>query len=436
MEAIGVTLSVLPIFSVCLEYFQYFKTAQSFSFDSKILLWKLDFEHERFIIWGEKHGCSFGEKDSQSSGPDNKKRLLVENALTLIAELFKNTRYCTINMDTAALKRFKTRFKNRDTLTNGTDLVPSQPGAAAKIRWAVYDKNKFEVLIKDIRDLVTGLYEILPVPNKERDRLVLDDMRSLLPDTEQLKQVEIASEDLYVAWSEAASIMILASEAGSVSAAAVPVMDHPQSQAFVRQESGEREQFAELNKQLGSVAHTKFCMTLTPQCLSASTAVPCTPHLIEETRVLNSDFPSFTPEGYQVISSLGNLITDKINPKFPSRALEILEIANYEAAASQALAIESMLPAEDIKIYCSPCACAIRTALRISKERSTLLIEYTVRVDERLPPSCCSYSTLVDAISSLLRIIQLAESGQLGRIANVIDHNLLKYLDRQWTEKM
>jgi hypothetical protein len=262
MEAIGVTLSVLPIFSVCLEYFQYFKTAQSFSFDSKILLWKLDFEHERFLIWGEKHGGSYNEKDSQSSGPDNNKHLLVEDALTLIAELFKNStvlhdKYGVSQngeqsdvevegksrfLSTAALKRFKSRFKNRDTLTNGTDLVPRQPGAAAKTRWAVYDKSKFEVLIKDIRDLVTGLYEILPVPNKERDRLVLDDMRSLLPDTEQLKQVELASEDLYVAWSEAASIMILASEAGSVSAVAVPVPDNPQAQAFVRQESGEREQ--------------------------------------------------------------------------------------------------------------------------------------------------------------------------------------------------
>jgi hypothetical protein len=193
---------------------------------------------------------------------------------------------------------------------------------------------------------------------------------------------------------------------------------------------------AELNKQLGSVAHTEFYMTLTPQCLSVSTAVPCTPNLVGETCVLNSDFPSFTPEGYNVISSLGSLITDKIDPKFPNRAGDILEIMNFECAVLQALAIESMLPAEDIKIYCSPCACAIRTALRISKDRSTLLIKYTVRVDERLPSSCCSYSTLVDTISSLLHIIQLAESSQLGRIVNVIDRSLLTHLDRQWIEKM
>jgi hypothetical protein len=104
----------------------------------------------------------------------------------------------------------------QNSLNNGTNHIASRPDLAARTRWAVFDKSKFEVLVKDIRELVTSLYEILPVPNKERDRMVLEDMRSLLPDTDRLKQVELASEGLYAAWSEAASLMVLASETGSI----------------------------------------------------------------------------------------------------------------------------------------------------------------------------------------------------------------------------
>jgi hypothetical protein len=51
-----------------------------------------------------------------------------------------------------------------------------------KTRWAINDKSKFESLIRDVRDLVDGLYAILPVSDKERDRTSIQDIVSLLPD--------------------------------------------------------------------------------------------------------------------------------------------------------------------------------------------------------------------------------------------------------------
>src|SRR5271169_4600629 len=205
MEAIGCTLAVLPIFSLCLEYFEYFKTAQSLSADCQILLLKLDFEHERFIIWGEKHGIGNDANGIQGSGPSNwttNKLKLVMDALNLIEALFKDSRalcdkYGVKQLEpnnehgqvevsekfisTAALKRFRRRGKTEVIMVDSTDHSASRPGLATRPKWAIYDKAKFEVLVKDIREFVTSLYEILPVPNKERDRMVLDDMRSLLP---------------------------------------------------------------------------------------------------------------------------------------------------------------------------------------------------------------------------------------------------------------
>lgn len=164
--------------------------------------------------------------------------------------------------------------------------------------------------------------------------------------------------------------------------------------------------------------------------------MPCHPISVGETCVLKADFPSFTPEGTNVFGSLGRRITESINPSLPSTALEILQAFNIDCEDFQKLAIEGLLPVADVKVYCPPCACAIRTALRICQEKSSELIKYVVRVDERLPSSCCSYSTIVDTISSLLRTIQLTESDQLGRLTDILHFSMLRFLDRQWIEKM
>ena len=174
----------------------------------------------------------------------------------------------------------------------------------------------------------------------------------------------------------------------------------------------------------------------TPECVSVSKTVPCHPSSVGESCVLKANFPSFTPEGYTVFSSLGKQITKAINPSLPSAVPDILQVRNVECETFQHLAIQALLPVADVKIYCPPCACAIRSALTICQKNSSDLIKYTVRVDDRLPSSCCSHSTIVDTISSLLEIIQLTESDQLGKLKKDLEYHMLKHLDRQWIEKM
>jgi hypothetical protein len=193
---------------------------------------------------------------------------------------------------------------------------------------------------------------------------------------------------------------------------------------------------AELDAELLSASHVDFFVVFTPECLSVSTTVPCRPSSVGEMCVLKADFPSFTPEGNNVFWSLGRRITDTIDPSLPSEARDILQVINFECETFQNLAIQGLLPVADVKIYCPPCACAIRTALTICNDHSSDLIKYIVRVDERLPSSCCSYSTIVATISSLLQTIQITESGQLGRLKDILQFGMLKYLDRQWIEKM
>jgi hypothetical protein len=258
MKTTGCTLSVVvPIFNLCLEHFENFKTAQSFSADCQILLLKLDFEYERFIIWGEKHGIKTDANDSQDSELDNSitsKLMQAKHALNVIEAFFKDSwtlydKYGVEQLEpnnepgqvevkenfisTTALKRFRRGVKTEATMVDSTNHSANRSGLAAKAKWAIHNESKFGVLVEDIRELVTSLYEILPVPNKERDRMVLDDMKSLLPDTHRLKQIELASEDYYTAWSEAASLIVLASEVGSVAPTSLP--NGTQIPQFVRE---------------------------------------------------------------------------------------------------------------------------------------------------------------------------------------------------------
>jgi len=231
ITGISLVLGLAPLFSICLEYFEYFKTAQSLSADLEILLLKLDFEHEKFIVWGEANGISktVGEGRNLELDVQAKSRL-VKRGLEAIRLLFENGRKLQEQyglrasesldgkgkkqrlLSSSSLNRFRRSYKELQSRTG----EQSQPGVVLKTMWAVHDKAKFVVLISDIKDLVDDLYKFIPVTNKARDRIIFRDMRALLPDLRTLRLVEKASEETYPTWSETASLMILASESGTI----------------------------------------------------------------------------------------------------------------------------------------------------------------------------------------------------------------------------
>ena len=231
ISGIGLALGIVPLFSVCLEYFEYFKTAQSLLSDFEVLLLKLDFEHERFIAWGEVNGISKTIEEGRNCELDNPQKAdLIKRSLESIQSLFKNserlqTKYGVQALNTPSsggptpkfpgsfgLSRFRKSYKRLNKSTEGEKTL----SVLSKTKWAIHDKGKFEILISDIRDLVNGLYHTLPVSNKERDMVAFKDIKCLLPDLTRLKLVELASEDVYPTWSQAASVMIMASEPGTV----------------------------------------------------------------------------------------------------------------------------------------------------------------------------------------------------------------------------
>jgi len=229
--SVGLILGLAPMFSVCLEYFQYFKSAQSFSVDLELLILKLDIEHERMIAWGEANGILKTADEGRNPGFDiPSKNDLIKRCLSSIHSLFGDSKklqeYYGLKaidgnyleatnpkfLSTSGLRSFRKSYSRISKATGSQN----KPGVLSKTRWSIYDKAKFMVLLSDINRLVDGLYEVLPVHNKVRDEIVFKAIRSLVPDFKRLRLVETASEDKYSTWSEVASLMAAASEAGTI----------------------------------------------------------------------------------------------------------------------------------------------------------------------------------------------------------------------------
>lgn len=232
METIGLALAILPAFSVCLEYFQLYKTAKATDRESRILMFKFDCEHENFIIWGERHGV-LKPRGADGRNPDlddHRKGERISTALNLIRDLLSDAvklkeRYGVIasvgvgELEGPDQTQHPTTYPSSSGLRRlqwlgGRGKEPGEQslGLVEKTRWAIHDRTKFQQLIDHIRDLVERLYTILPIPAQDRNNLAIRDLKVLARHMTELRLYEEASMSAYPVWSGAASVMI---EAGS-----------------------------------------------------------------------------------------------------------------------------------------------------------------------------------------------------------------------------
>ena len=63
--------------------------------------------------------------------------------------------------------------------------------------------------------------------------------------------------------------------------------------------------------------------------------------------------------------TIWNRITKDINPEVGYDYLQIPQQSNYEFPEIQKLALEASLPVAKVDVFCTPCACAIQTAIRM-----------------------------------------------------------------------
>jgi Prion-inhibition and propagation len=241
-EAIGLTMgamSLASLFSTCVECFGYFSASKDFERDRNILLVRLDFERNKLLIWGNSVGVlretGDGLLKALGRGKDThqKSRQQLECIISILtdAEKLQETygvrgsegqRKESISWSLVSknnLDLFKLTLK-RFLLRNPKEAAEYRKYKIwAKLKWAIHDKQKFQGLINDLKELVDQLFLIqlnskLLVNPGQLDASMKTDIE-LIDNVGQLRLVQEACEDSYRAWSDHAGSVIAASENGT-----------------------------------------------------------------------------------------------------------------------------------------------------------------------------------------------------------------------------
>lgn len=431
-------VALASLFSTCLECFDYFKAAQSFTGDLEILVNKLDCQKERLLTWGELVGISKTAEEGRNAELDTPKGDLVKRCLNSITSLCSDAetlqknygvQYMTghsspVDRNARLSSKRMALFRKAFQRIAQTD-ARRQPGVLAMTRWAIHDKSKFETLTTHIRELVDGLHNLVPVPTRSQETMVQADIASL--DLSRLRLVQSACEGIYQSWSDAASVIIMASEIGTIDRRSdgewIQDRSHSErsegetgvtSKQGTAQSVGARTrskrpccmgQFhhAYLYLILGfdiSSSLTKFYFVFTPRCLEDS-YTKCYPSKFGSAS-LGQNGTSFLPPNLPKHWTLGQRITDMMDVHLGT-----------------------------VYIFTAPCLCAVRTALEVCARENGSVLRYMVRVDDRMSASCCPEETKFARLSSIVGNMKEIEISQTpGAIADWI-----KYVDRVWIEQ-
>ena len=221
-EAIGLAASLISLaslFSTCIDCFECYRTAKDCPRQIKTKLVKLDFEKTRLLIWANEVGLTSTDASSRNSGIEHHEdalRATLEQIYDLLTEAKEmQERYgvrqrdeLTVPVDSSvellsrnSLEYFKTSYRRfRGKFLN----VDTGPKLQTRIRWAIVDESKFEVLVKTLRNFVDNLFWLLSVDRAAQDRVVEQDIMAIT-DLEDLEIIQDASEHEYQAWSDIAS---------------------------------------------------------------------------------------------------------------------------------------------------------------------------------------------------------------------------------------
>jgi hypothetical protein len=235
VEPVSLTIGVVALaslFSTCVECFEYFSSAKDLEEDFEILLVKLDLEKTRLLIWGNAVGVLKADGEGRIIELNDAKRVeLIGRCLESMKNLLSDTdrlqsvyglqstaqaNSCigrssnivsknSMNLFKTSYRRFWARFAGDQAKTT----------LASRTRWAIHDKARFEGLITDLKDIIDGLNQVLPVKREIQDQILKDDIVSIL-DLSKLRLVQSACEGSYTALSGVASAVIEASEFGTV----------------------------------------------------------------------------------------------------------------------------------------------------------------------------------------------------------------------------
>ena len=212
-EALGTALGIVgavgvlgQIFDGCIKAYAFFTTASNLGRDSERLVCKIRIEEMRLLVWGREWGVVEGKLEAhlqaESNAGNERMRMLAVNILT---ELHR-----TITDFNKLQDRYGLREEPLSPLSEknaAQKKAAENPSVAGRLRnelqlrakWVIVDKEKFTVLLKDLKDYNDGLEQLFPPARLATlHRTVVNELlETAQRDLGKLNLLETASSGVY-----------------------------------------------------------------------------------------------------------------------------------------------------------------------------------------------------------------------------------------------
>ena len=166
--------------------------------------------------------------EGRNSALDSTKYELIKRSLSFLVTLFSDTRklqkeygvqsidapenaeYRLEHITSNRMHWFQKSYQQLAAHLNSS----MQSSTLLKTKWAIRDKTKFETRIIHIKEIVTNLHDILPIPARLQEEMIHSDIA--LMSLAGLRRIKKACSEEYQTWSDIASAIVTASEAGTI----------------------------------------------------------------------------------------------------------------------------------------------------------------------------------------------------------------------------
>ncbi|TGO09726.1 hypothetical protein BTUL_0156g00220 [Botrytis tulipae] len=227
-EVLGTALSIVgavgvlgQIFSGCITAYSLFTTASDLSRDSEKLICKIKIEEMRLLVWGREWGVlegKFEEELKREEGIGNAR--LRGLAMEILSELYRTiTDFQRLREKYGVVEEIggRDQIERRESCDRevekekggfGMGKLSLRSELSKKVKWVISDKEKFTVLLQDLKDYNNGLEQLFP-PSRlaTLHRTWTNELlQGAHRDLDKLKDLEAASSGVYPALNVSANL--------------------------------------------------------------------------------------------------------------------------------------------------------------------------------------------------------------------------------------
>jgi Prion-inhibition and propagation len=175
-EAVGTALGLVgavgvlaQIFDGCIKAYAFFTTAANLGRDSERLVCKIRIEEMRLLVWGREWGVVEGKLEAHLQAESNSgNQRLRQLAVSILTELHRTI---------TDFNKLQDRYGLREEIMSPVDEklpTPKKTESSSSVtgrlrnelqlraKWVIADKEKFTVLLRDLKDYNDGLEQLFP----------------------------------------------------------------------------------------------------------------------------------------------------------------------------------------------------------------------------------------------------------------------------------